>query len=99
METPEPQQEIRNALQSYDMEPDVQAVFMFTRGHLMLTVDYVVKEKEQRAASLDRRLLDLPGGGRWLGWRARSSPAVAASRGSTWKKSRQSPASKALAGC
>jgi len=30
METPEPQQNIRNALQSYDMRPDVQAVLMFT---------------------------------------------------------------------
>lgn len=45
------------------MKPDAQAMFMFTRGHLVLTVDCVVKEKEQRAASLDRRLLDLPGGG------------------------------------
>lgn len=41
MSPPEPQQDqqdIRNALQSYDMEPDAQAISMFTRRHLMLTV-------------------------------------------------------------
>jgi hypothetical protein len=41
MSPPEPQQDqqdIRNALQSYDMKPDAQAISMFTRRHLMLTV-------------------------------------------------------------
>jgi hypothetical protein len=39
MSPPESQQDTRNALQSYDMKPDAQAMFMFTRRHLMLTVD------------------------------------------------------------
>jgi len=65
METPEPQQGIRNALQSYDTKPDVQAVFMFTRGHLVLTVDCVVREEEQRRPSL---LAYASSGGRRLGF-------------------------------
>lgn len=42
MSPPEPQQDTRNALQSYDMKPDAQAIFMFTRRHLMLTVGVYV---------------------------------------------------------
>lgn len=46
--TPETQQEICNALQSYDMKSDVQTVLMFTRGHLLVIVVCVVTEGRQK---------------------------------------------------
>lgn len=46
--TPEAQQEICNALQSYDMKSGVQTVLMFTRGHLLVIVVCVVTEGRQK---------------------------------------------------
>jgi hypothetical protein len=77
MSPPEAQQDtvyVRNALQSYNMKPDAQAIFMFTRRHLMLTVELCVWWKKSRRTLQEVMLIQRVAVKAWLSSKPENRP-------------------------